>query len=132
VAGLIFFLAIYFFGFLKNYTIPTSITQNYGNFLFYEVALVLPVVFIYDFFFRGFVMLTLGIKTYYWAIVVQALLFLILIFATKSFTWGLIPYLIGAPLAGVIAYKSGSIFYSTVLQFFMIIILDANIVRLIK
>jgi membrane protease YdiL (CAAX protease family) len=132
IAGLLFFVIVYFFGFLKHYTVPSTIIQSYKNFLFYEVVLIVPVIFIYDFFFRGFIMLTLGIRMYYWAIVAQTLAFLVLVVATKSFTWELVPYLINAPLAGIIAYKSRSIFYSTLFQFVVIIFLDANIVRLVK
>ena len=132
ITGIIFFIAIHFFNFLKHYTIQTIITQNYKNFLFYEFFYILPVVFIYEFFFRGFIMLATRIRIYYWAIVLQMLIFFILTVATKSFTWVLFPYIIGAPLAGIITYKSNSIFYSTSFQFIMILILDAGIVRLIK
>ena len=131
-AGIIFFSSIYFFNFLKHYTIQAVIVQNYKNFLFYEFVYVLPIVFMYEFFFRGFIMLTTRIKIYYWAIVVQALIFFILTIATKSFVWALFPYIIGAPLAGIVAYKSRSIFYSTGFQFIVILLLDAGIVRLIK
>jgi len=132
MVGAFFLSIIYFFNFLKYYTIPFSIIHNYKNFLFYEFVLVIPVIFIYDFFFRGFIMLTLQNKLAYWAIIAQILIFLILIAATKSFAWALTPYLISAPLAGVVVYKSRSIFYSTVFQFIILLILDANVVRLVK
>ena len=132
IVGLIFIGINYFFNFLNYYTIPTSIIHNYKNFLFYEFLSVAPVVFIYDFFFRGFMLLTLESKLIYWAIVVQAALFLILVVATGSTSWTLAPYLISAPLAGLVVYKSRSILCSTVFQFIIILILDANIVRLIK
>jgi len=132
IIGLGFLIIIYFFNFLKHYTIPSLIIHDYKNFLFYEFLSVLPAVFLYDFFFRGFIMLTLEKRLLYWAIVAQALLFLILVLATGSPIWTLVPYLISAPLAGLIVYKSRSIFYSTALQFIVILLLDANIVRLIK
>jgi len=130
--GVLFFVAIYFFSFLKHYTIPSAIIHNYKNFIFYEFILVCPIIFIYDLFFRGFIMLILESKARYWAILIQLLIFLILIAATKSFVWELVPYLIGALSAGVIVYKSRSIFYSTALQFIIMIILDASVVRLAK
>jgi membrane protease YdiL (CAAX protease family) len=77
-------------------------------------------------------MLTLGNKVRYWAIIAQALIFWILIFATPSFNWTLVPYLISAPLAGVVVYRSKSILYSTIFQFLVLIILDAYIVHLVK
>lgn len=132
IAGLLFLGLIYFFDFLKYYTIPTLITYNYKNFLYYEFMSVVPAIFVYDIFFRGFIMLTLERKLFYWAIVVQALLFLMLVIATGSSVWALTAYLISAPLAGWVVYKSRSILYSTVFQFIIILILDANIVRLIK
>lgn len=131
-AGIVFFIAIYFFDFLKKYPIQNIITQNYKNFLFYEFVYVLPVILMYDFFFRGFIMLTIRTKIYYWAIVIQAVLFFMLIITTKSLSPAIIPYMITAPLAGIIIYKSKSIFYSTTFQFIIISILDASIVRLIK
>jgi membrane protease YdiL (CAAX protease family) len=86
----------------------------------------------YDFFFRGFVMSTFWGRTRYWVIFIQTILFLILMVGTKSFTWGLVPYLINAPLAGLIVCKSKSLIYSTVFQLLVIIILDAGIVRLAR
>ena len=132
IIGLVFLIIIYFFNFLKYYNIPSIIIHNYKNFLLYEFLSVLPAVFLYDIFFRGFIILTLEKKLFYWTVVVQALLFLALVLATRSPVWTLVPYLISAPLAGLIVYKSRSIFYSTVLQFIVILLLDANIVRLIK
>ena len=132
IIGLVFLIIIYFFNFLKYYNIPSIIIHNYKNFLLYEFLSVLPAVFLYDIFFRGFIILTLEKKLFYWTVVVQALLFLALVLATRSPVWTLVPYLISAPLAGLIVYKSRSIFYSTVLQFIVILLLDSNIVSLIK
>lgn len=128
----VFFIIIYFFDFLKNYTIPIKIVGNYKNFIIYEFFSVLPIIFIYDFFFRGFIMLTLGRKIGEWAILVQFLVFIVLIWSTGSQIYNLIPYMATALFAGVVVYKSRSIFYATILQFLVWIILDANIVRLIK
>ena len=132
MVGVMFLLAGYFFDFFGNYTIPLFIIEGFGKFVFYEFLLVLPVVFIYDFFFRGFIGFIMEKKVAYWAIIIQALLFLILALATGGFNWAMLPYLVSAPLVGIIVYKSRSIFYSTLFQFIIIIIIDASIIRLIK
>ena len=130
--GIIFFIMIYFFNFLKHYSVPAFIVSDYKKFLFYEFALVFPVIFIYDLFFRGFIMLYLKDKIYYWAIIIQAMLFFILVIATGSFSWILSPYLVSVLLAGIIVYKSQSLIYSTITQFIVIVILNASIVHFIR
>ena len=50
IIGIICLIGVYFFGFLKHYTVSSIIINNYKNFLFYEFVLVLPTIFIYDFF----------------------------------------------------------------------------------
>ena len=74
---ILFLLLGYFFDFFVKYPIPLFITESYSNFIFYEIILVVPVIFIYDFFFRGFIESILEIRINYWAIIGQALLFLI-------------------------------------------------------
>lgn len=132
IVGFVFFIAIYFFDFLTKYPITSSIVNNYKEFIFYEFSRVLPVIFIYDFFFRGFVLLILEKRIAYWGILAQFLLFFALVIGTNSLTWSLFPYLISAPLMGWITYKSRSVFYATACQFLVIIILHANMVRLIN
>lgn len=132
VAGALFYVPVHFLFFYKHYTLPPEIINNFKNFVLYELSYVLPVVFLYDIFYRGFIILTLGRRIFYWAIVVQAILFYILVATNKSFIWGLVPYLISAPLAGIVVYKSRSILYSTVMQFFFIVMVNTYLIYLIK
>lgn len=132
ILGVMFFVAFYFFDFLTHYPVLKSLTTDYRAFVFYELTTVLFAVVIFEFFFRGFVMLTLESKMHYWAIAAQALIFLILVLATGDQKWMLAPYVMVAPLAGLIVYKSRSIFYSSLMQWLVIIMLDAGKIYLIR
>jgi len=130
---LIFLMAAYFFDFFKNYkSAAVFVGYNFISFAFYELLAALFIVFVYEFFFQGFVMLTLELKMSRWAIIAQALIFLIAAVIMNSVGWAFLPYIIFAPFAGVIAYKSRSIFYSSALQIIIFIILDASVVRMAK
>jgi membrane protease YdiL (CAAX protease family) len=129
---IIFSIMIYFFDFLKQYKVPVNIMHDYGRFVFYELTSTFFMVFIFEFFFRGFILFFMEAKMKIWAIVFQALIFGILVITVGYSTWNLLPYLIFAPLGGLIAYKSRSIIYSGALQLIMLIILDATLVHIIK
>lgn len=131
--GLLLFLAIYFFDlFGGKYGVPKMITNSFGKFIYYEFILVLPVIFLYDFFFRAFLVSIFKEKMGYWAIIVQAALFLFLVVISGSLSWLMVAYLISAPLAGLILYKSDSLIYSTLFQFILITGLDASFIYLTK
>ncbi len=128
----LFFLSLYFIDFFRKRGVPETILFDFKKFVFYEVILVLPVIFIYDLFFRGFVISISEIKLKYWSVVLQAVLFIGLVFGSGSFSPAIIPFLINAPLAGWVAYKSESILYATIFQFLSLVVLDAGFIFLIK
>lgn len=129
----IFFIISYFFGFLKNYSIPIFITKSFLNFIVYEFLLTALFVLIYEFYFRGFILFIFKTKLEFWAILVQALIFLILVLVIGySSLFLFLPYLIFTPFAGFIALKSRSILYSGISQFLIILILDTLIVGIIS
>ena len=132
ISVILFFLSLYFINFFRKRGVPETILYDFTNFIYYEVALVLPVIFIYDLFFRGFIVSILEIKLKYWAVVLQAIFFIILVFGSGSFSPAIIPFLINAPLAGWVAYKSESILYATLFQFLSVVVLDAGFIFLIK
>lgn len=131
-SSLAIFILIDFFDFLEKYPIPEDIIYSYGNFLSYVFIKILFVIVAYEFFFRGFLMLILEKKLKYWSIAAQFLIFILLAAATRSSFWLLLPYMIFAPFAGLIVYKSRSILYSSGFQFIALIILNAYLVYLIK
>lgn len=131
VLGILFLLGGYT-SFYKNYPISASVADNFWLFIFYEVLLGGILVFSYEFFFRGFIMRIVAEKIGAWSIVAQAVLFFGLALWTGTSMWTLAPYVIFAPFGGYIAYKSGSIYYSALAQFIILIIFDASIVRMIR
>jgi membrane protease YdiL (CAAX protease family) len=113
--------------------IPKAIIKSFSLFILYEFGGVLLAVFIYEFFFRGFIMFNLNSKiNYRLGIFLQALLFLIFLWLTKTSLWAALPYLLFAPFAGIIAHKSKSILYSGITQFLIIFLFDANIIRMLR
>jgi membrane protease YdiL (CAAX protease family) len=130
---IIFLMIFCFSNFFRIYKIPTFVLKNFGNFLFYELVLVIPFVMIYEFYFRGFLMFVFESKFKYWAILIQSAVFLVLILSIRDLPLSLfLPYLIFAPFAGYITYKSRSIVYSLVLQFLIILSIDAIVLRMIS
>ena len=99
----------------------------------YEFLLTALFVLIYEFYFRGFILFIFKTKLEFWAILVQALIFLILVLVIGySSLFLFLPYLIFTPFAGFIALKSRSILYSGISQFLIILILDTLIVGIIS
>ena len=127
--GFIFFVISYYFAFLDHYTIPVFITKDFVNFLFYEFILVVPFVVIYEFYFRGFVMPVFKSNFGYWAILIQALILLVLVLSSGGNIAPFVPYLIFAPFAGLIVYKSRSILYSGATQFIILFVLTLVVIK---
>lgn len=133
VVSFIFFLISYYFNFLDDYVVPIIITKNFTNFVIYEFFLVVPFVCIYEFYFRGFILNIFSARFGYWAILIQSLIYLILVLVDRDGSMiQLIPYVIFAPFAGLIAYKSKSILYSSISQFIIIFILNVIIIKKIS
>ena len=132
ISVILFFLSLYFINFFRKRGVPETILFDFKKFVFYEIVLVLPVIFIYDLFFRGFIVSILEMKLKEWAVILQAALFIGLVFGSNSFSPAIIPFLMNAPLAGWVAYKSESILYATLFQFLSIVVLDAGFIFLIK
>ena len=127
------FLIVKYINVLKHQIIPVSIIHDFGAFLFYELVLVAFVVFVFEVFFRGFIMFNLLNKTnYYIAIIVQTILFLLFIWVTNSSPWEFLPYIMFVPAAGIIAFKSQSLIYSGISQLIVIIFFHTIVVKIIS
>lgn len=127
---LVVYIMFNFFDFFRNYNLSDRIGGNFGYFIYYELVNVLFVSFILEFFFRGFVMFNFRPCIGYWSIGLQWVLFLILLFLNSGFSWFFVPYIIFFPLAGIIAYKSRSIWYSLATQSIFIFIIDLIVIKL--
>lgn len=129
--GFIFFIIVKYFSFFDYYYIPLIITKSFGDFMLYELTVVIFFVAVYEFYLRGFIMFSFESSLKYWIILLQAILLLILFFIMAGASVYLfLPYLIFAPFGGIIAYKSRSILYSGLTQFLIIFILNAISVKI--
>ena len=129
--GVIFVLLVLikFFNFFEKYTVPSFIVYDFWNFVFYEFCLVFLFVWIYEIYFRGFILATFEVRIGYWAILLQTIVFTFLVLNLGGASLYLfLPYLIFAPFAGLIYCKSRSILYSGVTQFLIIFILNVLII----
>ncbi|KKP97337.1 MAG: hypothetical protein US25_C0084G0005 [Candidatus Moranbacteria bacterium GW2011_GWE1_36_7] len=130
---LIFFVFSEYFGFLQKYTIPVFITKSFVNFLFYEFVVTVFFVVLYEFYFRGFLQFVFEQKIGYLAIILQAFVFFVLVLSIGGGTiYAFVPYIVCAPFAGFVAYKSRSILYSGLVQFIVLFVLNLTIIKLVK
>lgn len=111
--------------FRETYTLPVSVSTQFGLFLLYELLLVPITVLMYEVFFRGLIeLLWLRAWGAWQAIVVQSLLFVGLLALSADLTWQKTPYLVFLPFAGYIAYRSRSIWYSFFASWLFIVLAD--------
>lgn len=129
---LIIYLLFKYTDLAGHYFLPSGIKNDFGNFLAYELTGVAFTVFLYEFFFRGFIMFHFRELFKKWAILIQFVFFLILILMLWNLPyWFYITYLVFAPFAGWIAYKTNSFLYSFFGQLFFVIIVDSTYIALI-
>lgn len=74
----------------------------------------------------------LQLKIGFWAVVVQAVVFIALAIFAGSVIWTLVPYMIFSLFAGIIVYKSRSIIYSSIMQFIILFLLNAGMIYTLK
>ena len=115
-----------------HYFLPLGVKGDFGSFLLYELTGVALTVFVYELFFRGFVMFHFSSLFKKWAVLVQFVFFLLLILLLWGLPyWFYVVYLVFAPFAGWIVYKSNSILYSFFGQLLVVILVDAAYIALI-
>lgn len=137
VFGAIFTVAFIFINYLvvsrpelRNLlTLPRGIASNFWYFLFFELLIILPVHFFWEFFFRGFVQLGLEKKLGAYSLLLQALLQTLLVVRSS---WIIIFLILFSSLsAGVIARQSRSVAYSFVSMWLISVSLDIMLIRII-
>jgi membrane protease YdiL (CAAX protease family) len=132
VSALIIFILIHFFDFENKYLLPAYLAQNFGIFLLYELILVNILLFIQEFFFKGFILFLFSEKFGFAVAIIQALIFTFFLLFTNDLTWKLAPLIILSFTGGVVTYKSRSFLYSYLMSLFFLIILDTYIIYLFK
>jgi membrane protease YdiL (CAAX protease family) len=110
--GIIVGLVLAFPTFHEGYTFPVLVQRSFFWFVFYELVLVSLLVLLYEVFFRGLIQLFwlrgLGV----WAVLIQTAIFYGMFFFSNDISWQKAPLLIFCPLAGFIAQRSQSLWYS--------------------
>lgn len=125
ISLLALYLIYNYTSFAEKYYLPQKIIKSFGLFAFYEIVIVGFFVALYEFFFRGFTMFSFSEKLGFNAIALQFILFILFLIIAKDFNWVFAPYIAAAPIAGMIAYKSGSLIYSYLFSLLFAIISDA-------
>ncbi len=124
LAVLAFLVKVYSVG--AHYALPTSVIQSFPLFLFYEVFIVGAIAFLYEVFFRGFVML-LWLRDFgFGAALFQALLFVGTYAVLRGgITWQDMPLFFTAVIAGFVAFYTKSIWYSFATSWLFLFLADA-------
>lgn len=117
-------LTILFPDFSAQQRLPLFVEIHFGWFLAYELVLVTVTVLFYEVFFRGLVQLSWLQSLGVWGIVIQTVLFYALIYFSQDISWAMAPFLIFCPLAGYIAYRSQSIWYSSIASWAFLFLTD--------
>ncbi|MDP3957085.1 MAG: hypothetical protein Q8Q10_01095 [bacterium] len=117
-------LAFTFPQFRAQYAFPALVENSFLWFVFYELVLVSLVVLLYEVFFRGLIEL-LWLKAFgVWAVFMQAGIFYGFLYLSDDISWQRAPLLIFCPLAGFIAYRSGSLWYSILASWVFLFLAD--------
>jgi hypothetical protein len=131
-AVLFLYVLLRYTSFSQNYRPPEIIVKSFVFFILYEIFLVGFFTLLYEFFFRGVVMLGIARRLGLWSILVQFLAFLGFFLLTGNFNWSIALYVIISPFAGITAYQSRSLVFSFATSLFFIIIADALAIALTK
>lgn len=119
----IFFL-IQFSSFQEQYRLPTLVETNFLWFMFYELVLASFTVLLYEVFFRGFIQLFWLRDLGMWAILIQAVIVMALLYFGQDVSWQRVPLMMFTVFSGVIAHVSRSIWYPMVASWFFFFLTD--------
>lgn len=109
--------AIFFFGYQwwpsihEIYRLPFTVERSFLAFVRYELFL-LVTLFFYEVFFRGFVQLLFLRRFGPWSVFLQFGMFLLFLLSSQSFGMDQFAMILFAPLAGWVAYRSQSVWFS--------------------
>lgn len=117
-------LALTFPEFRVQYVFPVLVETSFVWFMLYELVLVTLTALLYEVFFRGLVQLSWLRGIGLWSVAIQATLFFGLFFLSQAISWQMAPLLIFCPFAGLIAYRSQSIWYSFLASWIFLFLTD--------
>jgi len=134
IVMVIFIFVNYYLLFHTKYggelSIARGIANSFAAFFLFEVFIVLPLHFFWEFFFRGFVQMGLEKKLGIFSLLLAAILQTSLSFRSSWIAIALI--FLSSLAAGAIVRQSRSIFYSAVALWIISISLDIMIIRIVR
>jgi|GEM_PF-940008 len=116
--------------FRNQLPIAPGIASNFWNFIIFQFLIALPLHFFGETFFRGFLQMGMENKLGKYSLILQALI-QSLLFARGSLALMLLVFL-SALTAGIVTWKSRSIFYSFVSMWIISVSLDIMLIRFIN
>lgn len=122
------YLLVAYSDFSSRYYLAQWVKGGFWSFVLYEVLIVSYFILLYEFFFRGFIMLGILKKMGAGAVILQVAFFGLFLALANSLDWGVSPYIIAALVGGTIAYKTKSIAYSAAYAWLFIVITDALVI----
>lgn len=132
LGGLVFYVILEYTPFRLKFALPSFMSYKFFYFILYEIFIAGFFLALYEFFFRGVLMLKLMKPLGNWSIVLQALAVILFFWATQNVNWDTVQYMILAPLAGITAYKSQSLVYSFGGSLLFIFIANSLAIGLVK
>jgi hypothetical protein len=109
----IWYVLFHVFPVAASYRLPAVIRTSFPFFLFYEVVLVGAISFLYEVFFRGFVLILWLRNAGLWAVFFQTGLFAsFLAVSGRGITWQDVPLLFASLASGFVAHYTRSVSYS--------------------
>lgn len=126
------FLLITFTSLKTNYFLSPEIMNNFWIFLVYELIFVNSIFFMYEFFFKGFVLFSFIKKFSYWSILFSVLFYATVSTINSGMKWQLAPALILSITGNIVAYKSRSFIYSYLMGLLFLIFFDAYLIYILN
>jgi len=128
----IFYLALNYTNFKNIYGLPEYLVSNFWLFLAYELILANFLLFIYFYFFQGFMLFYLSARFSYWAIPIQAVFFVLFFLIINNFRWQSFPVLAVFSIGLITTYKTKSFLYAYASGMLAILALDSYLVYTLK
>lgn len=114
--------------FLSKYELPLAATKSFQSFLNYELGNVFVLTSVYVFFFGAFVLSSIALENIWKRSFISFVFLLSSLFLTGNMRWEFLPYLAFSYFGAVATLKSGSIVYSFMGQWILIVLLDTFVV----
>ncbi len=112
----------------ESYYLPAVVHDSFPFFLLYEIILIGSLAFLYEVFFRGFVLILWLRKTGIWAVFFQSALFAFFLMASGvGFSWQDAPLLLASLGSGFVAFYTRSVPYSWLSAWLILFLSDVLI-----